>query len=384
MLFIGFLLIVLAALASVGLGRPLPSKATPSAPRPPATGTAPSAIKPPSVEPLVLIETTPERARVINAAVPFMTGKIAAARPFTFAGTPTDRERAVTCLASAVWYEAGDDGVGQRAVAQVVLNRLRHPAFPKTICGVVFQGSERQTGCQFTFTCDGALVRPPSPAGWNRARAVAEKALAGAVVKAVGTATHYHTEWVVPYWSVSLDKIAEVHTHLFFRWRGWWGQPAAFSGRYAGGEAIDPRLVPLSGPEAASQPMLAAATDADPAQSKAERTRVLDGNILRLANPNGREFGLQLNRRVYPGSYAIVAYSLCKNQPVCTVAGWFQRKQIPTALPVSANALRSVSFLYRKGHQPGRDEFLWNCNQVARENKSQCLPGTDAHAGVGA
>ncbi|MCZ3110870.1 cell wall hydrolase, partial [Acinetobacter baumannii] len=67
--------------------------------------------------------------------------------------------RAIDCMAAAVLYEAGDDAVGQRAVAQVVINRVRHPAFPKTICAVVFQGSDRATGCQFTFTCDGALVR---------------------------------------------------------------------------------------------------------------------------------------------------------------------------------------------------------------------------------
>ncbi|MDE8453312.1 cell wall hydrolase, partial [Klebsiella pneumoniae] len=93
------------------------------------------------------------------ASVPFVEGPNPAARPFRLPGDAPQQARAIDCMAAAVLYEAGDDPVGQRAVAQVVINRVRHPAFPKTICGVVFQGSERPTGCQFTFTCDGALVR---------------------------------------------------------------------------------------------------------------------------------------------------------------------------------------------------------------------------------
>src|SRR3546814_109789 len=123
-----------------------------------------------------------------------------AARPFIFSGSPVDLARATDCLAAAQLYEAGDDAVGERAVAQVVLNRVRHPAFPKTVCGVVFQGQERATGCQFTFTCDGALARAPTQAAWERARDIARSALAGKVYRPVGYATHYHTDWVGPYW----------------------------------------------------------------------------------------------------------------------------------------------------------------------------------------
>lgn len=354
---------------------------------------------PPAVEPLVLSETPPDRARAINAAIPFVSGKIAPARPFTFAGAPADRERALTCLASAAWYEAGDDAIGQRAVVQVVLNRLRHPAYPKTICGVVFQGSERQTGCQFTFTCDGALARAPTPSGWARARAVAEKALAGTVEKVVGTATHYHTDWVVPYWSASLDKIAAVHTHLFFRWKGWWGQPGAFSGRYAGDEVLDPRLFSLAGPAAAAPGALSAVVEAMAAQAIAAEgvtlpknrpalevegisASELKGNIVRLANADGTDFGLELDAGAFPGSYAIVAYSLCKTKSACIVAGWIKPEQIPAALPVPVPALRTVSFLYRKNSQLGRDQAFWNCRQLPRDNPAQCLPGTGP-AGAG-
>src|SRR3546814_11692641 len=73
-------------------------------------------------------------------------------------------------MAAAMLYESGDDSKGQLAVGQVVINRVRHPAFPKSICEVVFQGSDRATGCQFTFTCDGALARRYSDAAWKRAQ----------------------------------------------------------------------------------------------------------------------------------------------------------------------------------------------------------------------
>jgi hypothetical protein len=394
---LGLLLALVLAIAGQWQGRTL---------RPAASVTMPPAAAgrravPPPVEPLVLTQTPPEQARLINAAIPFVSGKIAPARPFVFSGTPEDRERALTCLTSAAWYEAGDDPVGQRAVVQVVLNRLRHPAYPKTVCGVVFQGSERQTGCQFTFTCDGALARAPTPAGWTRARGVAEKALAGAVEAVVGTATHYHTDWVVPYWSSSLDKIAEVHTHLFFRWKGPWGLPRAFTGRYAGGEILDPRLLHLAGPAAAAGVLpgtLTAAAEIMAAEAIVDEgpvapknrpalevagvtSRELRGNIIRLANAEGTDFGLELDPTAFAGGYAVVAYTLCKEKPACIVAGWIKPEQIPAALPVPVPALRTVSFLYRKNVQLGRDQIYWNCRQLPRDNPAQCLPGTGPAVG---
>ena len=199
---------------------------------------------PPEPEPLQFREIAPQDAVAINAAVPVSTLPNPAARPFAVAfATPADRLRALECLTAAVYYEAAVETTdGQRAVAQVVLNRVRHPAYPRTVCGVVFQGSERATGCQFTFTCDGALRRTPSAAGWARARKVAEEALAGHVHKPVGWATHYHTNWVVPYWSSSLVKVANVGTHIFYRWEGGWGRPPAFRDGHAGTEPVLPKM----------------------------------------------------------------------------------------------------------------------------------------------
>ncbi len=182
-------------------------------------------------------------AVAINASIPIVSTARITARPFFFDPMlpPVERARAEYCLTQAIYYEAGAETlIGQRGVAQVVLNRVRHPLYPQTVCGVVFQGAERVTGCQFTFACDGALARVPSQAGWRRANAVAAAALAGYVESAVGTATHYHTDWVTPMWRTELVKIAQLGTHIFYRWPGRMGTPVAFAMRYRGGEVLGP------------------------------------------------------------------------------------------------------------------------------------------------
>lgn len=162
-----------------------------------------------------------------------------AARALQFAGSPTDRARAQQCLTMAIYYEAASEpDAGQRAVAQVVLNRVAHPTYPDTVCGVVFQGSERATGCQFSFTCDGSLARKPAKMWWDRAAAVARQSLAGAVYAPVGLATHYHTVQVHPYWADSLDHVGTIGAHRFYRWRGAAGHALAFSDTYRGGEPV--------------------------------------------------------------------------------------------------------------------------------------------------
>ena len=119
-----------------------------------------------------------------------------------------------------------------------MLNRVAHPSFPNTVCGVVYQGSERKTGCQFTFTCDGALSRKPSVLFWKRAEAVARDALAGFVYAPVGLATHYHTFAIHPYWADSLNFIGQIGAHRFYRLQGPAGSAGAFHYTYAGGEPL--------------------------------------------------------------------------------------------------------------------------------------------------
>lgn len=168
----------------------------------------------------------------------FVTGP-AAPMFLTSLGTAS-RSQAEKCLAEAVYYEAGSEAkAGQRAVAQVVLNRLRHPAFPNSVCGVVYEGSNRSTGCQFTFTCDGSLGRRPSLAGWQRAMSIAKEALAGGVYGPVGYATHYHASWMVPYWAKSVQRIGQVGGHVFYTWKGAAGSAASFSQSYRGFERTE-------------------------------------------------------------------------------------------------------------------------------------------------
>lgn len=197
-------------------------------------------ITPPDPPPFLLRKVDATTAASLNAKIPFSTEPNFAAKPFKLGGPEEARSRAVECLALAVYYEAASEGeAGGAAVAQVVVNRVRHPAFPGSICGVVFQGSERETGCQFTFTCDGSLMRTRSAPLWERSRKIAEAALNGTVYAPVGLATHYHADYVVPYWATSLAKNAQVGVHIFYRWPGGWGQPRSFTRRYAGLE-VDP------------------------------------------------------------------------------------------------------------------------------------------------
>lgn len=159
-----------------------------------------------------------------------------AAMPFSDASqSGEDRQRSLNCLTAAVYYEARSESEdGQRAVAQVVLNRVRHPAFPSTVCGVVFQGSQRRTGCQFSFTCDGSMRYRRDTFSWIHARRIAEEALSGTVFAAVGNATHYHTTAIMPYWAHYLSKSAIVGAHIFYRWAGNAGEASAFRQRYGG------------------------------------------------------------------------------------------------------------------------------------------------------
>jgi spore germination cell wall hydrolase CwlJ-like protein len=172
---------------------------------------------------------------------------ITAAQPFSFArASAVDRGRALQCLTAAVYYEAASEpDDGQQAVAQVILNRVRHPAFPATVCGVVYQGSER-TVCQFSFACDGAMARVPSRTAWVRAARVAGAALAGYVFADVGLATHYHTYAVRPAWNRSLVMTDAVGAHFFHRWKGYWGTASAFSQRYLGGEPTPGPHLPVA------------------------------------------------------------------------------------------------------------------------------------------
>ena len=255
----------LAALAPAPLRALAVSRAVPTSP-------------PVSALPLIASPASGTTGTVALPAAPVprvvLDDGVVAARPFSMSATTVaDRTRALECLTAAIYYEAASESDdGQRAVAQVVLNRVRHPAFPATVCGVVYQGSER-AGCQFSFACDGAMARAPSSSGWARAARHAAAALHGLVFAPVGLATHYHTYAVTPAWNRTLVMTDAVGAHFFHRWKGFWGTAAAFTQRYRGGE-------PTPGPHA--MPVVPAVTVPVPAAptvvaaSPAVRERYLD------------------------------------------------------------------------------------------------------------
>lgn len=237
-----------------------------------AVAAAPLPARSPAAPPLAPVPD-PDAPAPIVAAAPLIAS----------AGDGVSLGRALDCLTAAIYYEAGAEAAdGQRAVAQVVLNRVRHVAYPASVCGVVFEGARLPTGCQFTFTCDGSLARVPSEPGWRRARAIAAAALAGYVHEPVGLATHYHADYVSPHWAPKLVHLTTVGPHIFYRMPGGTGAPGAYRTRYAGRETISAEQEMAEARAAAAaaasaEPIaLASAADgeapADPATSPVEET----------------------------------------------------------------------------------------------------------------
>jgi spore germination cell wall hydrolase CwlJ-like protein len=337
----------------------------------------PPGAKPPPVTPVALMELAPDDARAANALQPFISGGFPGALPLRFTGDALNAARATDCLAAAILYEAGDDAEGQRAVAQVVINRARHPAFPKSICAVVFQGSERRTGCQFTFTCDGALSRRWSAAAWERARGVAIDMLNGATFPQVGLATHYHTDWVRPYWSPSLEKLAQVGTHLFFRWPGGWGGPGAYTGQLNGQEPAIAKLAGLSPAHAASgmETGWVAPTSGEisAATVAAAVTAVLPRQNVQL----GDTIILTLDRNQPAASFPALAEAACGDRSYCKVMGWTNPGLAPTNASsdgdMSNVARAAMSFSYLRDQARGLERALWNCEEFIRDTPGQCM-----------
>ncbi|MCW6536573.1 cell wall hydrolase [Sphingomonas lycopersici] len=233
---VALIVVSLTAAAGVALSL-LPPEPAPPAPRvpitaPPETGLPAFASPARGTTGTIALPPVPRGASAVGDAT------VTAAAPFsTRLASTIDRARALECLSAAVYYEAGaESDAGQRAVAQVVVNRVRHPAFPPTVCGVVYQGAARGSGCQFSFACDGAAARIPSRDGWARAARNAAAILAGQVFAPVGLATHYHTYAVTPAWNRTLVMTDVVGAHFFHRWKGYWGTAAAFGRAYRGGE----------------------------------------------------------------------------------------------------------------------------------------------------
>lgn len=317
-----------------------------------------------------------EEARAINDRVPFVATPFRIAPSFVFTGDADARARATDCLAAASYYEAGNDERGQRAVIQVVLNRVRNPAYPASVCGVVFQGAERTTGCQFTFTCDGSMARRrPSPTAWAQARRLARDGLDGYSDATVGHATHFHTDWVHPRWSQTLDKIAAVRTHLFFQAQA--ERPGRFSKPYMGTEPRIPALSSISpahGEIRVIQSSSSASLEADfvppvlppappfaPAQERLPDQAELPDEGIFLVTLDARQ----------PESFRDLGLRLCAGREQCKLIGWTQGRDRPTHFPIPGTAVDTISFVFTRGSKA--DKVQWNCREFPRQNQAECL-----------
>ena len=319
-------------------------------------------------------------ARSQNQAIPFVGGKLEPAPPYRFGGSAADLTNARDCLALAAMAEAGSSDPGQRAVIQVVLNRARHPAFAGTVCGVVFEGSERSTGCQFSFTCDGSLARQYDPASWGAARGRADQALKGYVFAPVGNATHYHTDWVFPWWSPKLHKIAQIETHLFLRWPGFWGSVKSWRKGYGGGEPslaalmarprADPALPALEALPATNfgAPMGPVAMPPLPSD-----TPPVTGGDVVMRLPSGMANFVTVSPAAGPDSALAMARKLCPPSGTCRVMGWSDRSLIPAALPLSGAARAGLQFSYSRD-PAGAEIVLFNCDTFTGQPREKCIP----------
>ena len=146
-----------------------------------------------------------------------VTSRLAAWK-LTFKTMFDPRTVAKSCLAQAVYFEARSESVlGQLAVAAVILNRSKAENYPSSICGVVYQGAARLTGCQFSFACDDQSNLPQVDRAWETALTVTTLALANeSKPRIVAAATHYHADYVDPYWSKSMHRLTKIGRHIFY------------------------------------------------------------------------------------------------------------------------------------------------------------------------
>jgi hypothetical protein len=190
--------------------------------------------------------------------------------------------------------------------------------------------------------------------------------LNGSVFRPVGYATHYHTDWVVPYWQASLDKIAAVHTHLFFRWTGWWGTPAAFQHGISSDEPVIPALAQYSEAHRAGMPMTEAAI-------AAATTSAVTSSVAPISGGDNNSFLIMLDKKMQPDGYAAIAARACGDRPYCKVMGWTDKAKLPTALPLQQAQVATMSFSYLRDRAHGFDKALWNCAEFKRADKAQCM-----------
>ncbi|KWV90960.1 cell wall hydrolase [Erythrobacter sp. YT30] len=333
-------------------------------------------------------ELTPQSAFELNAARPFGDRPIAPASSFASGLSGADLYRAEGCLAVAGLYEAGPSRDDQRPVMQVVLNRVRHPAWPNSVCGVVFQGAARSTGCQFSFTCDGSMQRRQySDQQYQAAKTLAAMMLRGATDPRVGWSTHYHTDWVYPHWSDNLDKTAAVKTHVFFRWPGYWGTKDAFTSRPAGKE---PAIGSIAAYDiwhdgGASDAQLAEAEEAASALGTADTFELAFAEAPVKTAPPAPASNWQkpiikpITADMKPGRWALDAVGLCGNRASCRVVGWSAGRPMPSQFDPESLKRNPPDIVYSQELRNRKQQVYWDCGKWAQAGSSKCL-GSPARA----
>ena len=134
---------------------------------------------------------------------------------------------ALVCLALNIYHEARDQPfIGQVAVAQVVMNRVRDDRYPDDVCEVVTQGPTYswrpdfpvRHRCQFSWYCDGKSDKTPDEEAWEQALIIAQGVHTGNLDDFVEGATHYHATYVLPEWAESKVPVVQIAEHVFYRW----------------------------------------------------------------------------------------------------------------------------------------------------------------------
>lgn len=187
------------------------------------------------------------------------------------------------CLATAIYYEARSESAkGQLGVAEVIVNRVNDHRYPNSICDVVFQGATRTTGCQFTFTCDGAMRHKPRGAKWDKAESIAAHVIMDLNERKTAGATHYHATYVNPVWNSGLIRTKKIGTHIFYRFpRGseWSVASARQSARLTQRRSGMKAIVPAGAAAEAKTTLLT------PASAKAETVEDLNAQSLDSMQP---------------------------------------------------------------------------------------------------
>ena len=200
---------------------PQPAKATPAA-QPPKPAEKPMMASLPAGQTNVVAEPNPaDFPKSVMILLPQPKPPLSPAQRLSLQGK--DYDKAEKCLAQAIYFEARNEPArGQQAVAQVVLNRVFSPYYPKDVCSVVYQNAHRHLSCQFTFACDGKPEAVNERGAWQRASRVATQTLnANVWLPEVNKATHYHAAYVRPNWIRDMNVMVRYGLHTFYRPRNW-------------------------------------------------------------------------------------------------------------------------------------------------------------------